>query len=435
MSKLTFKHGIHPDDKKSMVNRLPLEKANVPQFLYYPLKLSNGIVLNALVKPGERVLFGQKIAESTAFMSAPVHASVSGKVKEIARHLQADGQKVPTLVLENDGLDEMAPPLHNKNPEMLTTDEIKALVREAGIVGMGGAGFPTHIKLSPKEGVCIKHVIVNGAECEPYLTSDHRLMLENAPQVLSGLLTVLKLFPEAKGYVAIEDNKPDAICAIKKAAEGLPISVLTLEKKYPQGSEKHLIYAVTGKEVSSGKLPADVGCLVLNVDTVASISRAVYEGCPLCSRIVTVSGDAVQKPGNYITRIGTRFSDLIESAGGLQGEAKKIIMGGPMMGIAVSSLDVPVTKGTSAVLVLTEKEVPQTVESPCIRCGRCVTACPMFLEPYALHAFSLAENAEKVMQYHIMDCVECGCCSYSCPAKRYLVQSIKRMKQIIRQRK
>jgi len=435
MSKLTFKHGIHPNDNKTATNQLPLKQAKAPRLLYYPLKLRNGIVLNALVRPGERVLFGQKIAESEAFMSAPLHASVSGKVKEIALYLQADGQKVPTLVLENDGLDEMAPPLHNKKPEALTAGEIKQLVRKAGIVGMGGAGFPTHIKLSPKEGVCIKHVIINGAECEPYLTSDHRLMLEDAPQVVSGLLTVLRLFPEAKGYVAIEDNKPDAIDAINKAAEGLPVSVLTLEKKYPQGSEKHLIYAVTGKEVPSGRLPADVGCLVLNVDTATSISRAVFEGRPLCSRIVTLGGDAVKNPGNYITRIGTRFSDLIEHAGGLQDKAQKIIMGGPMMGMAVSSLDVPVTKGTSAILVLTEKEARQTTESPCIRCGRCVAACPMFLEPYALHAFSLAENAEKALQYHIMDCVECGCCSYSCPAKRHLVQSIKRMKQIMRQKK
>jgi len=432
MSKLTFRRGIHPPDYKSQTATQSLQQAEVPQLLYYTLQQRNGVLLEPSVQVGDRVLLGQVIAESKAFASVPLHASVSGRVKDIALYLQADGQKVPTLVVENDGLDEACEPLHRMHPGEMDSQAIKDVIQKAGIVGMGGAGFPTHIKLSPPPDAKIEHIIINGAECEPYLTSDHRLMVEHPETVIRGLVTVLRLFPDAQGHIAIEENKPDAIETIREASKDLPIAVERLAKKYPQGSEKHLIYAVTGRVVPSGKLPSDVGCIVLNVDTAASICRAVYDKMPLYQRIVTVAGGAVNKPANYIVRIGTPLSALVEQSGGLKEDAGKILIGGPMMGIATHSFDVPVTKGTSAVLVLTEKEAHQPAESACIRCGRCVRACPMFLEPYALQSFAYRKDVENALSYHIMDCIECGSCAYSCPSKRHLVQAIRWMKQGVR---
>ncbi|MBR6729361.1 MAG: electron transport complex subunit RsxC, partial [Clostridia bacterium] len=353
MKKQTFKRGIHIRDEKSATKSRAIRELAAPQLLYFALSQHIGAPLSPLVKPGERVLMGQRIADSEAPLSAPLHASVSGVVKEIGTYLHANGTKMPMVVVENDGLYEKAEPLHAYTYEAITPSQIIDVVHRAGIVGMGGAGFPTHVKLStPKP---IHHVIINGAECEPYLTSDHRLMLEQPALIITGLLTVLRLFPEAKGYVAVEDNKPDAIAALKKAAaKHSALSVITLAKKYPQGSEKQLIYAVTGREVPAGHLPMDAGCLVLNTDTAASICRAVTEGLPLYRRIVTVAGDAVRELGNFAVPIGTPFSYLLQAAGGLVKEPEKIIMGGPMMGLAVRSPEVPVVKGTSAVLAFSQ---------------------------------------------------------------------------------
>lgn len=430
MRKLTFRGGIHPNDSKGATNSLPICEFTPPKMMYYPLAQHIGAPLAPIVSVGDTVKMGQKIADSEAFVSAPMHASVSGTVKEIGTCMHPSGSKVPAIIIENDGLDTPDEPINTKSLEELTPVEIINLVRAAGIVGMGGAGFPTHVKLSPPPEKKITHIILNGAECEPYLTSDHRVMLETPEDVIFGLLAMMKIFSLDEAYIGIEENKPDAIKKIKECAKEYPgIKVLTLKKKYPQGAEKQLIYAVTGREVPSGGLPADVGCMVTNVDTATEITKVVKKGIPLMSRVVTVAGGAVKNPANFRVRLGTPFSYVIEQAGGLVAEPKKIIMGGPMMGIAGSSLDAPVIKGTSGILAFTEQEA--TVSSPtnCLRCGKCVDVCPMNLVPCMLAAHSGRKNLEECEKYNILDCIECGSCSYICPAQRHIVQAIRWGKQ------
>ncbi len=295
---------------------------------------------------------------------------------------------------------------------------------------MGGAGFPTHIKLSPPPDKKIEYIVVNGAECEPYLTSDHRVMLERPDQVLYGLRAIMRIFDMDKGYVAIENNKPDAIAIMKKAAENYAgIEIKTLKKKYPQGSEKHLIYAVTGREVPSGGLPADAGVIVVNIDTAVSIGIAIMTGMPAIRRIVTVSGDAVKKPANYEVRTGTNFRHVFTCAGGFKTEPAKVLQGGPMMGIAQSSLDVPVTKGTSALLALVRSPKTYEDEQACIRCGRCVKVCPMHLVPMMLNLHAVNGDLEACEKLNVADCIECGSCAYICPARKHLVSNIRVAKQ------
>ncbi len=436
MGKLTFKRGIHPDDHKGQTNSLPIKTLMPPPLLYFALQQHIGAPLKALVKPGDTVRMGQKLADSNAAMSVPLHSSVSGVVKDIGLYLHPTGTKMPTIVVENDGLDTPAEPISHRALDAMSGEEILNIIHEAGIVGMGGAGFPTHIKLSPPPEKTIRHIIVNGAECEPYLTSDHRVMLETPEEVLQGLSVVMRLFPQAQAHIAIEENKPDAIRRITEHAGQYPgVQVLTMRKKYPQGAEKQLIFAVTGQEIPSGSLPMDVGCVVLNIDTVTAIARAVTLGMPLYRRIVTVSGNVVAAPGNFAVRIGTPFRAVVEAAGGCLIEPGKIIMGGPMMGIAGYSLDVPVVKGTSSILLLTEQEARVGAETPCIRCGRCASVCPMHLRPLFLNAYTHRENWEKCREENILDCIECGCCAYVCPAKRHLVQSIRLGKQRAREKK
>lgn len=429
----TFKGGIHPPYNKEMTKQKPVEKAKLPAKVVIPLSQHVGAPCEPIVKVGDMVKVGQKIGEAKAFVSAPVHSSVSGKVVAVEPRLHASGAYVMSVVIESDGLDEIYEGVKPPKPlEELSPDEIKNLIREAGIVGMGGAGFPTQVKLSPPADKKIDTVIVNGAECEPYLTADHRLMVERPEDVVLGLRAIMKATGVSKAYIGIEDNKPDALEAMKAAVKGLSgIEVVPLATKYPQGGEKQLINAITGREVPSGGLPMDVGVIVDNAGTCAAIANVLKTGMPLVERITTVTGSGVKEPKNLLVRIGTPVGELIEQCGGFAGEPGKVIMGGPMMGLSQSSLEVPVMKGTSGVLVLQKSEVKAVESMPCIRCARCVDACPIRLLP--THIAKLAERGRwaDAERYHALDCIECGCCAYVCPAHIPLTQLIRLAKNYI----
>lgn len=432
MKRKTFKGGAHPYDGKKMSRECPIEILNPGDTLVYPLSQHIGAMAKTLVKAGDRVLVGQKIAEKGGFISANIHSSVSGTVKAIEKRLVATGGMVDSIVVENDGMYEEAAPIFSGNPDELSKDEIIKIIEEAGIVGMGGAGFPTNVKLSPKNADIIDSIIVNGAECEPYLTSDYRRMVEQTDKLVKGLKIVLKIFPDAKGYFGIEDNKPEAIEALLKATENEDrIEVVPLKTKYPQGGERSMIYAVTGRKINSKMLPADVGCIVHNVDTIYAIYNAVYNGKPLIERIVTITGDAVSTPKNFQVRIGTSFRELIDAAGGFTTEPEKIISGGPMMGFSFFNIDVPVVKGSSSLLAFIKDDVSHEEPSACIRCGRCAAACPEHLLPMKLAALAGQNEPEEFKKLGGMECVECGCCSYVCPAKRQVTQSVRSMKKLI----
>ncbi|WP_440284603.1 electron transport complex subunit RsxC [Eshraghiella crossota] len=432
MKRKTFKGGAHPYDGKKMSRECPIEILNPGDTLVYPLSQHIGAMAKPLVKAGDRVLVGQKIAEKGGFISANIHSSVSGTVKAIEKRLVATGGMVDSIIVENDGMYEEAAPIFSGNPDELSKDEIIKIIEEAGIVGMGGAGFPTNVKLSPKNADIIDSIIVNGAECEPYLTSDYRRMVEQTDKLVKGLKIVLKIFPDANGYFGIEDNKPEAIEALLKATENEDrIEVVPLKTKYPQGGERSMIYAVTGRKINSKMLPADVGCIVHNVDTIYAIYNAVYNGKPLIERIVTITGDAVSTPKNFQVRIGTSFRELIDAAGGFTTEPEKIISGGPMMGFSFFNIDVPVVKGSSSLLAFIKDDVSHEEPSACIRCGRCAAACPEHLLPMKLAALAGQNEPEEFKKLGGMECVECGCCSYVCPAKRQVTQSVRSMKKLI----
>lgn len=432
MKRKTFKGGAHPYDGKKMSRDCPIEILNPGDTLVYPLSQHIGAMAKPLVKAGDRVLVGQKIAEKGGFISANIHSSVSGTVKAIEKRLVATGGMIDSIIVENDGMYEEAAPIFSGNPDELSKDEIIKIIEEAGIVGMGGAGFPTNVKLSPKNADIIDSIIVNGAECEPYLTSDYRRMVEQTDKLVKGLKIVLKIFPDAKGYFGIEDNKPEAIEALLKATENEDrIEVVPLKTKYPQGGERSMIYAVTGRKINSKMLPADVGCIVHNVDTIYAIYNAVYNGKPLIERIVTITGDAVSTPKNFQVRIGTSFRELIDAAGGFTTEPEKIISGGPMMGFSFFNIDVPVVKGSSSLLAFIKDDVSHEEPSACIRCGRCAAACPEHLLPMKLAALAGQNEPEEFKKLGGMECVECGCCSYVCPAKRQVTQSVRSMKKLI----
>lgn len=432
MKRKTFKGGAHPYDGKKMSRDCPIKILNPGDTLVYPLSQHIGAMAKPLVKAGDRVLVGQKIAEKGGFISANIHSSVSGTVKAIEKRLVATGGMVDSIIVENDGMYEEAAPIFSGNPDELSKDEIIKIIEEAGIVGMGGAGFPTNVKLSPKNADIIDSIIVNGAECEPYLTSDYRRMVEQTDKLVKGLKIVLKIFPDAKGYFGIEDNKPEAIEALLKATENEDrIEVVPLKTKYPQGGERSMIYAVTGRKINSKMLPADVGCIVHNVDTIYAIYNAVYNGKPLIERIVTITGDAVSTPKNFQVRIGTSFRELIDAAGGFTTEPEKIISGGPMMGFSFFNIDVPVVKGSSSLLAFIKDDVSHEEPSACIRCGRCAAACPEHLLPMKLAALAGQNEPEEFKKLGGMECVECGCCSYVCPAKRQVTQSVRSMKKLI----
>ncbi len=426
MGLLTFKGGIHPNDGKSLAKDQPIAEVLPKGNLVYPLSQHIGAPAIAAVKKGDHVLKGQRIADAGGFVSAPVYASVSGTVKALEKHLNPTGSNVDCIVIENDGLYEEVEYPKRKPLEEMTREEIIECVKEAGIVGMGGAGFPTFIKLSPKEPEKIDYVIANCAECEPYLTSDYRRMLEEPEKLVGGLKVSLQLFENARGILAVEDNKPDCIEILKELTKDEPrISVKELKTKYPQGAERQIIYATTGRAINSSMLPADAGCVVNNVDTVVAIYHAVIEGKPLMHRIVTVTGDAIEDPRNFIVRIGTNYHELVEEAGGFKKDPVKIVSGGPMMGFGIFDLDVPTTKTASALLCLTEDDVSRMEPSACINCGRCVEVCPGRVVPRML-----ADYAQHYEEEEFLECCECGCCSFVCPAKRPLTQMIKSMRKI-----
>lgn len=431
MAKYTFTGGIHPYDGKALSKDKPIKSVLPKGELVYPLSQHIGAPAQAIVEKGEHVLRGQKIAEAGGFVSAPIFATVSGTVKAIEPRRVVTGDSVMSIIVENDGqYDEVTYP-EAKALEEMTKEEIVECVKEAGIVGMGGAGFPTHVKLSPKDPDKIDYCIVNGAECEPYLTSDYRRMIEEPEKVIGGLKCMLALFDNAKGIIAIEDNKPDCIKLLKDMTKDEPrIFVKALKTKYPQGAERQIIFATTGRAINSSMLPADAGCIVDNVDTVVAINTAVTERKPLMERIVTVTGDAVADPRNFKVHIGTNYHELIEEAGGFKEELVKIVSGGPMMGFGIFELDVPTTKTASALLCLTQDDVSAMEPSACINCGNCVEVCPSRLVPTKLAQSAQHFDDETFIKCNGMECVECGCCSFVCPAKRPLTQSIKSMRKI-----
>lgn len=431
MGLLTFKGGIHPNDGKSLAKDKAIVTVMPKGDLIYPLSQHIGAPASPIVSVGDHVLKGQKIAEAGGFVSAPIHASVSGTVKAIEPHFNPTGSKVNCIVVENDGEYQEVEYTPSKPLDELTKEEILNLIGEAGIVGMGGAGFPTKVKLSPKEPEKIEYVIANCAECEPYITADYRRMLENPEELVSGMKVVLKLFDNAKGIFGVEDNKPDCIAKLKELTKDEPrMEVLALKTKYPQGAERQLIFATTGRAINSSMLPADAGCVVDNVETLIGIHYAVIDERPVMERIVTVSGDGVKAPGNFKVLFGTNQRELVEAAGGFLGEPEKVISGGPMMGFAMFTLDTPITKTSSSILCLTKDEVAANEPSACINCGRCVEVCPSRIIPSRLADFAEHHNEEAFTKWEGLECVECGSCSYVCPAKRQLKQAIGSMRKI-----
>ncbi len=431
MSILTFKGGVHPYEGKELSKAGDVKKLLPEGDVVIPLSQHIGAPAKACVAVGDKVLVGQKIGEAAGFISANVHSSVSGIVKKIEQHVIASGNMVECVVIENDERYEEI--LMDLKPyDEMTKSEKRDAIKEAGIVGMGGAGFPTNVKLSPKNEDEIEYVIVNGAECEPYLTSDYKRMSEEPEILIEGLKMILSIFDNAKGIIAIEDNKLDAVIKLKKLVKKeTNIDVKAVYTKYPQGGERALIYAVTGREVNSSMLPADVGCVVNNVDTVFAIHNALKNHRPLVSRIVTVSGDDIEKPGNFLVPVGTNMRQVIDAAGGFKVMPEKVISGGPMMGVAVFTTDYPVTKGTSALLAFKKDEVAANEPSSCINCGKCLSVCPGRVMPSRLADYAEHGDTESFLANYGMECCECGCCSYICPAKRNLTQSIKSMRKDI----
>lgn len=432
MREVSFSGGIHPPHSKVFTEAKPTVVAEAPKTVFIPLRQHIGAPTECIVKPGARVLMGEVIAEPKGFVSIPIHSSISGTVKKILE-MDVPGGRGMCVEIENDFMDELHPSVCPKGTiDKLEGKEIIEIIKNAGIVGMGGAGFPLHVKLSPPPEKTIDTVILNGAECEPFLTADHRLMLESPEKIFQGLKLIMKAVGVTKGYIGIENNKPECQKVMNDMAKFYPdIEVLKLKTKYPQGAEKQLINAVTGREVPSGGLPMDVGCVVNNVATAVAVAEAVLEGMPLIKRICTITGTLIKEPKNMWIRVGTMVDEIVAQCGGYTEHPGKIIMGGPMMGLAQYTDHLPSTKTTSGILVFDKKDAKIPEATNCIKCCKCVDICPARLQPLYISAYCLNENFSKAEEYGAMDCIECGSCSYICPAKRPLLQSIRLAKRTI----
>ncbi len=432
-----FPGGIHPNDEKGLTAHLPVENAPVPERVFLPLSQHIGAPAEPSVKIGDKVKVGDKIAEARGFVSANIHASVTGVVRSIRDCPNVFGRLSPAIEIETTDDAPFVPDKNRENALSLPPNTLIPFIREAGIVGMGGATFPTHVKLSPPEDKPIDTLIINGVECEPYLTADHRLMLEHPSEILKGIVYLHHILGARFAFLAIEANKPDAIRLMEETAQDSKINIVSVPKRYPQGAEKQLIKTLTNKEVpSGGGLPMDVGAVVQNVGTTFAIYEAIRWGKPLIERIVTVTGRGVRTPKNLRVRLGTPVQEILDLCGGWKTEPGKLILGGPMMGINQFDTRVPVTKGTSGILLLPREEVGEYHPHTCVRCGHCVSVCPMGLLPNFLGIFSEFDRFEDAERYHLLDCIECGSCTYICPAKRPLVQMIRYAKgEVLRRRK
>ena len=439
MGLATFIGGIHPYEGKELSEDRPIKVIEPEAGMEYvfPVAQAGGAPAKPLVKKGDRVLRGQIIAELGGFISANVVCSVSGTVVNIEPRMTVMGTMSDSIIVKNDGLDESVPGFgEERDLEKLTKEEVIQIVKDAGIVGLGGAGFPTHVKMAPKNPDAIEYILVNAAECEPYLTHDYRVMMERPEELIGGVKVFLHLFPKAKGIIGIENNKPQAIAKLTEMVKDEPnIEVKPLLTKYPQGGERTLIYACTGREINSTMLPADAGCIVDNVNTVAAIYRAVVKSVPLISRVVTITGDAIAEPQNVEARIGTSYDVLIAACGGFKKEPQKLISGGPMMGMAQFSTSYPLAKNTSALTTFTVDQIKECAPTPCIRCGKCAEVCPEHLVPVLMMKAAERMDIDKYKELGGMECVECGSCAYTCPAHRPLTQAFKLMRREGRKRK
>ncbi|MCR5692315.1 MAG: electron transport complex subunit RsxC [Eubacterium sp.] len=433
MGKSTFQGGIHPYEGKELSKDGLIQTVMPKDMVVFSMSQHIGAPATPVVAKGDSVKMGQIIGQASGFISANIVSSVSGTVKAIEPRLLSSGNKATCVIVENDGEYTPVEGLgEDRDYQNLSREEIRQIIKDAGIVGMGGAGFPTNVKVTPKNEDDIEYIIVNGAECEPYLTSDYRLMMERPEEIIQGLRVLLSLFDHAKGVIAIEDNKMDAINKIQYLLEDdRDISVKKLKTKYPQGAERQVISVVTGRKIHSKMLPADAGCIVDNVQTMIAVYQAVCKSTPCMSRVVTVTGDAVAKGQNYEVKFGMSHAELLEEAGGLKREAPKIISGGPMMGMAMYDLDTPITKTSSSILAMSEDQVAEFEPTNCIRCGRCATVCPSRLVPQMMAEAVERGDMDYFQKIHGMECYECGSCTYVCPAKRRLTQMFKKARRAV----